>query len=525
MEGENFSIGQLDKDFGLSEGWTIGTLQDLIGQEGILTDGDWVESKDQDPYGDTRLVQLADIGDGFFKNRSQRFLTSEKAKELNCTFLKPGDVLVARMPEPLGRACLFPGDQKPSVTAVDICIIRTGKDGPNNHWIMHTINSPEIRRRIEALHRGTTRKRISRRNLASLRLPIPPLNEQKRIVAKVEELLAQVGATKERLTKVSFILKRLRQAVLAAACSGRLTADWREKHLDVEPATGLLKRIQQDRKKIKKSHINRVRWEENIYFDIPDSWSYCFFEDICSNKPHAIKAGPFGSSLTKSCYTPSGYKIYGQEQVIKGDATYGDYYIDEKKFLELKSCEVEARDLLISLVGTIGRVLIIPDKFEKGIINPRLVKISLHSEIFPEYIGKYLGSPLAINMFERDSHGGTMEILNLKMLKGLPIPLPPVIEQHEIVRRVEAMFKLAEAVEKRAEAAKVRAEKLTQAILAKAFRGELVLTEAELARQEGRSYESASELLSRIKSDQDAKVTSKTTCRGKLFKKKINPKG
>lgn len=335
----------------------------------------------------------------------------------------------------------------------------------------------------------------------NLEIPLAPLAEQKRIVAKVEELLTRVNATKERLAKVAMILKRFRQAVLVAACSGRLTADWGEKNLDIEPASELLKRIQQDRKKPKKPYLNRTSEEGDIYFDIPVSWSFCFFEDICSDKPHAIKAGPFGSSLTKSCYSPSGYKIYGQEQVIRGDANYGDYYIDEKKFLELKSCEVEARDLLISLVGTIGKVLIIPDKFEKGIINPRLVKVSLHSEISPKYIAKYLGSPLAINMFKRDSHGGTMEILNLKMIKELPIPLPPVNEQHEIVRRVEAMFKLADAVEKRVAAATVRTEKLAQAILAKAFRGELVTTEAELSRREGRSYEPASVLLACIKSE------------------------
>ena len=360
---------------------------------------------------------------------------------------------------------------------------------------------------------------LNRNELYDQHLPLSPLPEQKRIVAKLEGLLTRVNATKERLAKVSRILKRFRQAVLAAACSGRLTADWREKYLDIEPASELLKRIQQHRKKPKKSYLNRGSEEEDIYFDIPDSWSFCFFEDISSNKPHAIKAGPFGSSLTKSCYTPSGYKIYGQEQVIRGDANYGDYYIDEKKFLELKSCEVEGRDLLISLVGTIGRVLIIPDKFEKGIINPRLVKVSLHSEISPEYIAKYLSSPLAINMFKKDSHGGTMEILNLKMLKGLPIPLPPVIEQYQIVRRVEAMFKLAHAVEKRVEAATVRAQKLIQAILAKAFRGELVPTEAKLARREGRSYEPASDLLARIKSKRESRGVSERVRRSQRQQK------
>lgn len=383
--------------------------------------------------------------------------------------------------------------------------------GLNAQFLMHALRNLDL----ADLDTSTAIPGLNRSDIYEQKVPLPPLNEQKRIVAKVEELLMRVNATKERLAKVSMILKRFRQAVLAAACSGRLTADWRENNPDIEIAAELINRIKQGRVKPKNPSPKKIGDDEDVYFDIPESWSFCFFEDIRANKPNAIKAGPFGSSLTKSCYAPCGYKIYGQEQVIRGDANYGNYYIDKKKFLELESCEVEAQDLLISLVGTIGKILIIPDNFEKGIINPRLVKISLFPGISPEYIAKYLSSTVAINMFKRGSHGGTMEILNLKMLKELPISLPPAEEQHEIVRRVESMFKLAGAVEKRVAAAKIRSEKLTQAILAKAFRGELVPTEAELARRERRSYESASELLSRIKSERDAKQTSQKTRRNR----------
>src|SRR5512139_4103654 len=116
-------------DIELAEGWAISSLGGLVGADGLFTDGDWVETKDQDPHGDVRLIQLADVGDALYRNRSVRYLTSAKAAELGCTYLRPGDVLVARMPDPLGRACIFPGDSKPSVTAVDVCIIRPGAAG------------------------------------------------------------------------------------------------------------------------------------------------------------------------------------------------------------------------------------------------------------------------------------------------------------------------------------------------------------------------------------------------------------
>jgi type I restriction enzyme, S subunit len=98
-------------------------------------------------------------------------------------------------------------------------------------------------------------------------------------------------------------------------------------------------------------------------------------------------------------------------------------------------------------------------------------------------------------------YGYTKPVLNLDQVKEVWIALPPVEEQHEIVRRVNKLFKLADAIEKRLAAATARAEKLTQAILAKAFRGELVPTEAELARREGRDYEPASVLLDRIRAE------------------------
>ena len=91
-------------------GWIYVTIGDVVTSDGIFTDGDWVETKDQDPNGGVRLIQLADIGDGSFLDKSSRFLTKAKACELNCTFLLKGDLLVHRRPDPLGRCCIFPLD-------------------------------------------------------------------------------------------------------------------------------------------------------------------------------------------------------------------------------------------------------------------------------------------------------------------------------------------------------------------------------------------------------------------------------
>jgi len=134
----------------LPPGWTKSAIEELIGHDGIFCDGDWVESKDQDPNGEVRLIQLADIGDGFFKDQSDRFLTFKKSIELNCTYLQKGDILVARLPDPLGRACIFPlSGIKKFVTVVDVCIIRNNSNLINSQYLLYLINSPgQINRKM-----------------------------------------------------------------------------------------------------------------------------------------------------------------------------------------------------------------------------------------------------------------------------------------------------------------------------------------------------------------------------------------
>ncbi|PPD47444.1 MAG: restriction endonuclease [Methylotenera sp.] len=158
-------------------------FQELGSAAALFSDGDWIESKDQDSSGNIRLIQLADIGDGSFINKSNRFMNIETAKRLNCTFLKKGDILIARMPDPLGRCCIFPFDEHEKyVTVVDIAVLRL-KENYDNSYVKHLINTPQIRHEISIQSTGTTRTRITRKKLEKLRVPLPPLAEQQKIAA------------------------------------------------------------------------------------------------------------------------------------------------------------------------------------------------------------------------------------------------------------------------------------------------------------------------------------------------------
>ena len=192
-------------------------------------------------------------------------------------------------------------------------------------------------------------------------------------------------------------------------------------------------------------------------------WRMAFIEDVASKEKNALKAGPFGSALKKEYYVESGYKIYGQEQVISGDPNYGDYYIDEERYRQLENCAVQAGDVLISLVGTYGKLLIMPECFEPGIINPRLMKITFDKEkVNPYYFQHYFQSDSLKRSLADNTHGGTMDILNLGIVRKLKMPLPPVELQNEFVAFVDQVDKSKFAVQKALDEAQTLFDSLMQ---------------------------------------------------------------
>ena len=195
----------------------------------------------------------------------------------------------------------------------------------------------------------------------------------------------------------------------------------------------------------------------------PMKWTVSKIEDITAQEKNALKAGPFGSALKKEFYVRSGYKIYGQEQVICGDASFGDYYIDEEKYKELKNCAVQAGDILISLVGTYGKTLIMPDNYEAGIINPRLMKITLNkNKVTPIYFKYYFESNALKASMDANTHGGTMGILNLGIIRQMKIQVPPLSLQNQFAAFVERVDQQKQTVQQSLEKLELMKKALMQ---------------------------------------------------------------
>lgn len=195
------------------------------------------------------------------------------------------------------------------------------------------------------------------------------------------------------------------------------------------------------------------------------NWKTSRLEVVCQKKD-GIKAGPFGSSLKKESYATSGVRVYGQEQVIAGDFNVGDYYISEGMFADFSAYEVKSGDVLVSLVGSFGKVVVVPSGIERGIINPRLLKISPDPEhLLPVFLAKLMEHPVTQRQFIRMSHGGTMGILNAGLLRDWPVILPPISLQQQFVKVVEHHERLRATQRE----ALRQAEHLFQTLLHRAF--------------------------------------------------------
>jgi len=308
-------------------------------------------------------------------------------------------------------------------------------------------------------------KRVPKDYLLEYPIPVAPLNEQIRIADKLDSLLAKVDEAQARLEKIPILLKRFRQSVLAAATSGELTRDWK---------------------------INNGYKAE---------WKYGVWSDILRPGKDSFKRGPFGSSLKKNMFVDKGYKVYEQYCPINDDCNFARYYITPEKFEEMKAFEVIDFDFLISCSGvSLGRITQVPKNSEKGIINQALLRVRIDSTKYCDAFFKMLfRSPrFQKAIFENSTGSAIPNLKGVKELKAMSVPLPNIEEQKEIIRRVESLFAQADAVEKQYLAAKQRLDRLSQSLLAKAFRGELVPQDP--------SDEPAAELLKRIQAERQAKT-------------------
>ncbi len=325
-----------------------------------------------------------------------------------------------------------------------------------------------IRSLAEERGTGTTFKELSGAAAKKLPFIVAPLNEQTRIANKLDSLLVKVDTAQIRLEKIPTLLKRFRQSVLAAATSGELTREWRG-----NIQTNIANEINELVKK-KEALISTKIVKKDLVFvaskdiEVPDTWSVVNLGGLASKVTDGEHKTPERESEGRYLISARNVRD-GAISLAKVD------YVGEEEFKKLrKRCDPDKGDILISCSGSVGRIALCDKDNEYVMVrSAALVKTDLMSQN-NTYLMYALQSPVLQQIIIEKSKSTAQANLFLAPIKELPVPFPPMKEQKEIVRRVESLFTLADTVEKQYQAAKQRVDRLSQSILAKAFRGELV---------------------------------------------------
>ncbi|MDO6852765.1 restriction endonuclease subunit S [Cellulophaga lytica] len=357
-----------------------------------------------------------------FSNPSRYVDEEGFEKENKRTNIQAGDIFLSIVGS-IGLTAVVPEKFEPFVIQRSIALIRTKE---NSEFLRYYFESPTFQNYLESNSKGAAQKGIYLTALRATKIPLPPLPEQQRIVAKLDDLFAKIdqaiGLLEENITHT--------QALMGSVLDeefGRLAKKYKTKTLP----------------------------------------------DVIKKDRHSIKRGPFGSALKKAFFVEKGYKVYEQKNAIKNDFSLGHYYINDEKFEELKGFQVVPGDIIISCSGTIGKIAIAPKNIKKGIINQALLKISLDNSVISNDYFTYFFKNF-VNQGELKTKGAAIKnIVSVKELKKIPFALPTLTEQNEIVKSIKQQEILFESVLKTQNQKLNHLKALKSSLLDQAFKGEL----------------------------------------------------
>ena len=395
--------------------WDNVSLSDITTPD-YLNDGDWILSEDMVAYGDVKLIQLGSIGDNVFKQKNFKFITSQRFEELKCSEIRPGYLLINRLVNGnMMLSCLVPNIEGKLITSVDACWIAPNNNIYNLTYIMYAISSTQFQKKVKELGRGVTRFRISKKNLISISFPFPPLEEQKRIVAKLDEIFAELDKIDEKQTRLATIQEKMEAKILKLAIQGKLVEQRPEEGTGEE----LFKLIQKEKQelikqgKIKEEKHLPVIEDDEIPFEIPSTWKWVRLGEIIQIKS--------GEMLTSSEMKNGLIPVYGGN----GVAGYHDKWL------------VDEETIVIGRVGFYCGSVHITEKYAWITDNAFITHYS------KSYINqKYLAFILKQMNLGGKNNGVAQPEVSGKKIYPMFFPLPPLEEQKRIVAKIEELLPL-----------------------------------------------------------------------------------
>jgi type I restriction enzyme S subunit len=343
---------------------------------------------------------------------------------------------------------------------------------------------------------GTTVASIDTTALHSYMLRFAPLQEQRRIVAKIEELFSDLDAGVAALKRAKANLKRYRASVLKSAVEGKLTEQWRAKHPAKEPASALLARILLERrqkweadqlakfaaakkeppKNWRDKYVEPTPPDTTGLPELPVGWCWASVEQCATDEDNSIIDGPFGSNLKTAHYTDEGPRVIRLQNIGEGIFVDEDAHISWNHFSTLTRHSVKAGEIVVAMLGEmLPRACLVPDHIPPAIVKADCVKLTPNTALIAPY---FLMTVLNAHPTRTRASGQIAGVgrprLNLGKLRPFVIPLPPLVEQVQIAIEVEEKLSQIDAAKSQIEQCLLRSARLRQSILKQAFEGKLV---------------------------------------------------
>lgn len=500
--------------------WERTTIEDLVESGspiiyGILQPGDDIAPNGV-PYVRPTEIQ----GDRIILDQL-RHTTEEIAERYRRASLRRGDVLISIVGT-IGKVAIVPSELEGANITQSPARVRVDPRLTSPEFMAWMLRSPQLRKQYDKVRLGTGVPRLNIAHVRALDSGLPPLNEQRRIVEKIDALFAHSKKANESLDRIPALLEKLKKSILAAAFRGDLTKDWREAHPDVEPADKLLERIRAERRRrweeaeLAKMHAKgkepsndkwKAKYEEPVEFGsktagLPSGWAWATIDQLAESVEYGTSA--------KTDDNDSGVPV-----IRMGNIQDGELVMDNVRYLPPEHEDFPGQllhdgEVLFNrtnspeLVGksTVYRGAPSPCAAASYIIHVRLIGV------VPELVAHYLNSPMGRAWIRSAiSQQVGQANVNGSKLKALAIPVPPLAEQRRIVDLLGRVLSSARRHLNTGSLARQRLERLNQSLLAKAFRGELVSQDPD--------DEPASVLLERIRAEREAYIATSATPNGK----------
>ena len=383
--------------------------------------------------GNSKLVRITDIQNNNVNWNNVPFCDVPKVK-LKDLQLKTNDILIARTGGTVGKSFVVKNISEVAVFASYLIRIRL-IDNELIDFVKYFLDSPYYWQMISLKQSGTGQPNVNATKLSEILIPIPPIEEQKRIVAKIEKLMPLVDEYAEsynRLQKIDNEFEdKLKQSVLQYAMEGKLV----KQNSSDEPASELIKKIENEKAelvkegKIKKSKKLPAITDDEKPFDIPDSWEWVRLDTVLD-----VRDGTHDTPK----YVKNGIPLITSKNISNGHLDFSNIkYISEKDFTEInKRSNVEKGDIIFAMIGSIGNPVIVDTDRKFGIKNVALLKNINHS-LDMNFVLHYLY--LLENLWIKNASGAVQKFISLKKIRSSLIPFPPLEEQRRIVEKVEEL--------------------------------------------------------------------------------------